>query len=414
MIDLDDPELRAARRMAPLAQPLDEMAIGWAPVIGRDERPIGFRLALDGAAAGAPLAERLDAVLAGFAGEACGMPHGLVLLAPGRRTIDASLGRWGAPRNVLLELDERALDDDAAREHVASAQRHGVRLALRASGPGWPPTERLAPFQYLISAAALAAAAGRPPRDVALLATGATSRAAVQAALAAGANGVIGWPDAPPPGSDALRPQQRALLNLIRLVQGDADSADIEREFKQDPILAYMLLTLANSPAFMRSAPIASLSHAIQLLGYQRLVKWLVLLLVIASKDGKALAAIYSAVLRGLLLENCAAAAGASTTVRDQCFVVGAFSLLDRITGRSLARLTQDVPLPEPVVAALNEAGGPYSTWLALARAVEDDGSGAVQARVSAAAAPLGLSVGAVNLALLKALATNDALQTMV
>ena len=28
--------------------------------------------------------------------------HGLVLLAPGTRVIDASLGQWGAPRNVLL------------------------------------------------------------------------------------------------------------------------------------------------------------------------------------------------------------------------------------------------------------------------------------------------------------------------
>lgn len=414
MIDLDDPELRAARPMAPLAQPLDEVAIRWAPVIGRDERPIGFRLACEGAEADTPLAELLDAVLAGFDGEACGMPHGLVLLAPGTRAIDASLGQWGAPRNVLLELDERALDDDAGRDHVTRAQKHGVRLALRAGGPAWPATERLAPFQYLVSAAAVATAAGKPPREVALLATGASSRAAVQAALAAGANGVIGWPDAPPPGNDTLRPQQRALLNLIRLVQSDADTADIEREFKQDPILAYMLLTLANSPAFMRSAPIASLSHAIQLLGYQRLVKWLVLLLVIASKDGKALAAIYGAVLRGLLLENCAAAAGAPTTVRDQCFVVGAFSLLDRITGRSLARLTQDVPLPDPVVAALNGAGGPYAAWLALARAVEDDGKGPAQPRVAAAAEPLGLNLGAVNLALLKALATNDALQTLV
>ncbi|MCU0940815.1 MAG: hypothetical protein MUC86_17270 [Burkholderiaceae bacterium] len=163
----------------------------------------------------------------------------------------------------------------------------------------------------------------------------------------------------------------------------------------------------------MRSQPIASLSHAIQLLGYQRLVKWLVLLLVIASKDSKALPAIYSAVLRGLFLENCATAANASHTVRDQCFVVGAFSLLDRITGRSLARLTEDVPLPDAVSAALNGGGGPYAGWLELARAVEDDPAQSAS-RIAALAAPLNLAIGAVNAALLKALATNDALQTLV
>nr|MCU0949875.1 hypothetical protein [Burkholderiaceae bacterium] len=121
---------------------------------------------------------------------------------------------------------------------------------------------------------------------------------------------------------------------------------------------------------------------------------------------------IYAAVLRGLLLENCATAAGAAPTVRDQCFVVGAFSLLDRITGRPMARLTQDVPLPHDVAAALTGAGGPYAAWLDLARAVEDGDHAAD--RVAAAAAPLKLRIGQVNAALLKALATNDALQTLV
>ena len=417
MIDLDTPELRSAVPAGPAAAaaaPLDAVALRWRPVVGRDERPIGFRLSLDGRAPGTSLAALLDAVLNGFAQDASGMPHGLVLLAPRDHGPDASLGDWGAPRNVLLELDDRALAGAEECERVALAQKHGVRLALRVAGPGWPAADRLAPFQYLVGTAAMVRSAGRPPRDVALLASGTRSRDDVQAAFAAGASGIVGWPAPAPTGNETLRPQQRALLGLIRLVQSDADTVEIEREFKRDPMLAYMLLTLANSPAFMRSAPIASLSHAIQLLGYQRLTKWLVLLLVIASKEGRALPAIYGAVLRGLLLENCAAAAGASHTVRDQCFVVGAFSLLDRVTGRSLARLTEDVPLPEAVSAALNGAGGPYAAWLELAVALEDDGEPAGARRVAAAAAPLGLDVGAVNAALLKALATNDALQTLV
>ncbi|MCU0952737.1 MAG: HDOD domain-containing protein [Burkholderiaceae bacterium] len=412
MIEFAAPARDTAEAPASLAAPLDGVVIRWSPVVGRDERPIGFRLRMRGRAQGASVAALLDAVLAGFTDEASGMPQGLVLLAPQDVPADTSLAFWGAPRNVLLECDEHTLDDPAQRELVASAQKHGVRLALRAGGPVWPPADRLAPFQYLVSPVETAVGAGKPPRDVALLATGAVSRVAVQKAMAAGANGVVGWPNDPPAGNDGLKPQQRALLNLVRLVQADADTAEVEKEFKREPMLAYMLLTLANSPAFMRSTPIASLSHAIQLLGYQRLVKWLVLLLVIASKDGKALPAIYTAVLRGLLLENCAAAAGAAPTVRDQCFVVGAFSLLDRITGRSLVRLTQDVPLPEAVATALTGAGGPYAGWLALACAVED--GEATSDHVAAAAAPLKLSLGQVNAALLRALATNDALQTLV
>jgi EAL and modified HD-GYP domain-containing signal transduction protein len=414
VIELESPEVRPAASAPSATAPLEGVAVRWRPVVGREERPIGFRLALCGQAPGCSLAALLDAVLAGFRDGASGMPHGLILLAPRDRAPDDSLGFWGAPRNVLLELDAGMIDAAEGRERVAQAQKHGVRLALGTSVGRTPPVERLASFQYLIGPASGLASTRQLPREIALLATDTGTRAAVDAAFAAGASGVIGWPTAPLADAGELKPQQRALLNLIRLVQSDADTGDIEKDFKRDPMLAYMLLTLANSPAFMRSSPIASLSHAIQLLGYQRLVKWLVLLLVIASKESKALPAIYSAVLRGLLLENCATAAGASHTVRDQCFVVGAFSLLDRITGRSLAKLTDDVPLPDAVSAALNGAGGPYAAWLDLARAVEDDDAADGAQRVAAAAAPLKLTLGAVNAALLKALATNDALQTLV
>lgn len=394
-------------------QPLAGVALSWSPVIGRDERPIGFRLRLRGRPAEGSLAALLDDALAGFTGETSGMPHGLVLLAPEDVPADDSLAYWAGPRNVLLECDQRTLADAAQRERVIAAQLRGVRLALRVSGGGWPAAELLAPFQYLVGPASLVARAGMPPREVALLASGIDSHAGLHAAFAAGAHGAIGLPSDPPAGADGLRPQQRALLNLVRLVQSDADVDEVQKEFKREPMLAYMLLTLANSPAFMRGTPIASLAHAIQLLGYQRLVKWLVLLLVIASKDGKALPAIYTAVLRGLLLENAAAATGAASVVRDHCFVLGAFSMLDRITGRTLGQLTQDLPLPDPLLAALNRAGGPYAAWLDLALAVEDDASTG-PTRVAEAAAALGLPVGSVNLALLKALSTNDALQTLV
>jgi EAL and modified HD-GYP domain-containing signal transduction protein len=247
-----------------------------------------------------------------------------------------------------------------------------------------------------------------------VLGTGARSRGEVLQVLGGGAAGVIGWPPPPPQaGSAELQPQQRALLDLLRMVRIDADLAEIERAFKGEPMLAYLLLTLANSPAFRRGTPLASLRHAIQLLGYQRLAKWLVLLMVICAKEGQALPAIYQAVLRGLLLENCARAAGAGGTVPDHCFVVGVFSLLDRITGRSLPLLTQDLELPDDVAAALQHGGGPYANWLALAEAVEDDGSASLQRWLSAAQA-VGLSAASVNLALLQALATNDALQTMI
>jgi EAL and modified HD-GYP domain-containing signal transduction protein len=404
----------AAAAEAAQVSPLSGVALHWAPVVSREGRPTGFRLRLRGQARGASMDALLKAVLAGFGEESGGVPHGLVILAPQDVGPDDSLAQWGAPRNVLLEVDERvlAVPEDLAR--VMHAQSHGARLALNVRGSQWPAAHRLAPFQYLLGDVAMLASAGRAPRDVAVLGTGARSRGEVLQVLGGGAAGVIGWPPPPPQaGSAELQPQQRALLDLLRMVRIDADLAEIERAFKGEPMLAYLLLTLANSPAFRRGTPLASLRHAIQLLGYQRLAKWLVLLMVICAKEGQALPAIYQAVLRGLLLENCARAAGAGGTVPDHCFVVGVFSLLDRITGRSLPLLTQDLELPDDVAAALQHGGGPYANWLALAEAVEDDGSASPQRWLSAAQA-VGLSAASVNLALLQALATNDALQTMI
>jgi EAL and modified HD-GYP domain-containing signal transduction protein len=207
-----------------------------------------------------------------------------------------------------------------------------------------------------------------------------------------------------------LQPVQKSVLDLIRLVQSDASNGDLEKAFKAEPVLSYMLLTLANSPAFVRRTPIASISHAIQLLGYQRLVKWLVLLMVVASKETKALPQIYTAVARGFLMENLATAAGFKGRKQDECFIVGAFSLLDKITGRAPAQLYTEVPLPAEVSAALAARSGTYAPFLAMALALEDDRADAVHA----GAAALQLSQAAVNEALLQALAATDALQSAI
>jgi len=122
------------------------------------------------------------------------------------------------------------------------------------------------------------------------------------------------------------------VFELIRLVQADAEVRALERVFKGEPLLAYLLLTLANSAAFRRPTPVSSLGHAISLLGYQRLIKWLVLLLAIAGKNQGTAPLIHVAVVRGQLLENLCAAAGRPRLQRDEGFIVGTFSLLDAIT----------------------------------------------------------------------------------
>lgn len=385
---------------------LDGVRIGWSVVVARDARPVGFRLVLapQSGVPPATMSAVLDEVLAAFTGDGTpGFPHGLVLIAPHGFAPDEGLLRFSPPRNVLLEVAQEVLADEQATQLLYEVQRHGTRLALRVDGAGLPH-ERLGLFQYLIDAVGGA----KPRADVALIATGATTRAQAEAAFKQGASAVLGWPHEPAAPGTGLQPQQRAVLELIRMVQADADLRDLERAFKAEPLLAYLLLTLANSPAFVRSSPIASLSQAIGLLGYKRLVKWLVLLLVIASKSSRSLPAIYGAVARGFAMEGLAAAAGQPTSARDECFVVGVFSLLDRVTGQPLAALIGDNALPPAVSDALLGGVGPYAGFLALAAQLDGLGNG------GDAQTPLVLAPAAINGALLHALSSNDALQSVV
>jgi EAL and modified HD-GYP domain-containing signal transduction protein len=387
----------------PAARWLSGLDLRWHPIVGREQRPIGMHLSLNAlaAAAGAPLVEILNSVLEGFVADGdTAFPRGLVVLAPRGVALDNSLAEWLPPRNVMLEVPSAVLFDERQVRVAADLQRQGVRLVLKADPPPGPGPFPLS-FQYMVSPVwlSIATAAGSG-----VLVTGAQTRGQVLAAFDSGAHAMIGWPleEPLPDAPGTLKPAQKAVLELIRLLQAEADSAHLERAFAADPVLNYLLLTLANSPAFRRGKPIASISHAIALLGYKRLLKWLVLLLVIASKGSRALPQIFAAVTRGFFIENLAEATG-NTAVREDAFVVGAFSLLARITGIEPAQLFREVTLPDSIEQALLHGAGPVAPLLELARALESD---------DAPRAPQDPAL--VNASLLPARACADALQSLV
>lgn len=382
---------------------LGALDLRWQPLVSRDGRPIGVRVAIvpGRSAVGAPAMELLASVLDGFVdGDAAAFPHGLVLLAANELPFDASLARWRPPRNVMLEIAATSLRDTRQLDAADELQRQGIRLVINVERQV-PPANLPLSFQYVIWPASAAAAV---PSGSGVLVIGADSRAAVQAAFANGAHAMVGWPIDEPiqeaPGT--LEPAQKAVLELIRLLQAEADVIALERAFAADPVLSYLLLTLANSAAFRRGQPIGSIGQAITLLGYKRLLKWLVLLLVIASKGSRALPQIYTAVTRGFFMENLAEARR-NLALRDDCFVTGACSLLARITGIEAEKLFGDAALPETVVRAVLKGDGPAGPLLTLARALE-----AGREPVSAG------DLASINLSLLRALACADALQSLV
>ncbi|HVE89516.1 MAG TPA: HDOD domain-containing protein [Burkholderiaceae bacterium] len=386
---------------------LDHLRLGWRPVVARDRRVLGVRLEIRAAATGDASTSTVGAVIAALADQTISPSRGFVVLAPTSLCLNADLQaitEWRGRANVMLEIGTEALTGRQL-PLIEAAHQSGLKFVLRQTAQPLPrDTQRL-------FAAAIDDSAGKLAREdaISLWVRDVHSRSDVESALRLGAHATIGWPLDEPmvEPSAGLEPTRRAVLDIVRLIQGDADVMALERAFKNEPSLALMLLAVINSPSFApgaaQSAPITSLRHAILVLGYKRLVRWLVLLLGVSSANTRSMPMIYMAVQRGLFLEALAGQVGG---MRDDLFAVGAFSLLQQITGHSHERLFASAALPRPVLDAVRAHQGAYGVYLALAEVIErGDTVGSERA-----AQLVGVSMGEINAALLSSLAAADAI----
>ncbi len=169
----------------------------------------------------------------------------------------------------------------------------------------------------------------------------------------------------------ATDPHKVQLLNILRLLQGDAETAEIVEAMKQDPPLAFRILRYLNSPLLGFDHRIESLSQALTILGRQRLTRWLsVLLFSVRSPSFGDWLLVESALTRGRLMELLGARVLPGEPA-DALFLTGIFSRLDKLLRRPLAELVDEVPLSAEVRSALLERSGPYASLLNLAEAGE-------------------------------------------
>jgi len=240
-------------------------------------------------------------------------------------------------------------------------------------------------------------------RQITTVQAGARTSEEVEAAFVRGAVAVLGWPmdDAPPkPSSRGSVPSDvNTVMTLISGVERERPVAELEAVLKRDPALAFRLMRYLNSPAFGLSVEINSFGHALMMLGYQRLKRWLALLLASSAKGVNATPVMYAAVRRGLLMEELGREQG-DAEMRGEMFICGVFSLLDRLLQQPFSELLPNVPVPERVAQALRGEGGPYQPYLELVRAMEQESMYDMRERAEA----LMLGPAIVNRAVLVAL----------
>ena len=167
------------------------------------------------------------------------------------------------------------------------------------------------------------AAPGGATRTIPHIQSGVRTLADLEQSFQRGAIAVLGWPIddvmASSSGKSGSRPELQFIVELINRVDREEPADRLEAVLKTDPTLAFRLMRYINSPAFGLSVEINSFRHAIMVLGYNRLKRWLALLLASASKDPNVKPVMYAAVRRGLLMEELGRASRTTPTSAARC-----------------------------------------------------------------------------------------------
>jgi EAL and modified HD-GYP domain-containing signal transduction protein len=330
--------------------------------------------------------------------------HHPVFVSLGRLVPTPALMDWAAPTNAMIEIPAQALAHPQSQALLPKLQEAGISMCLT-----WFSSDTVLPPGYdwrfvLMDARKHPAPTGSPGLS---MAWGLKDVPAFRQAVGAGYDGASGWffLHGNPPAKE-LSPGHAQIVRLLNLVRNNGEIRDIEAVLKQDVALSYKLLRYINSAGFGLMCEIQSFRHAVSILGYSNLHKWLSLLLVTASRDPGAPAMMQTAISRGRLMEEIGAGFF-DKSERDNLFITGAFSLLHILLGTSMQALLDEMHLPASVSDALLSADGEFAPFLRLARHCENfDGSALVKA-----AAELHLSAEQINRAQLVALGFADSLQ---
>jgi EAL and modified HD-GYP domain-containing signal transduction protein len=388
---------------------LDQVVLGASSLFDAKRAPVVAHMTVfpqrpDAAIDAAGLLQVIDVIAPPEAGP-------LLLSVANEAGLRALLAAPTAP-HLMIEVPGFMLVDAELATHLHERVATGLSLVLGGRVPEGAPQGLWALFRAVtvdranIRNPLPAGLGGRPLQRYFI---GADAPAMSAGALKAGFSAVIGWPVGDAPGRDAKAKPVPAgvttVVDLMQRVDREEPAEKLEAVVRKDPTLAFRLMRYLNSPGFGLSVEISSFRHALMILGYQRLKRWLALLVTSAIDDPDMRPLMQLAVRRGLLMEEVARPGGDEAQA-NELFICGVFSTLDRMIGQPFEQLLKTIPVQESVAAALVDDSGPCAPFLALARAVEAESAYDIRE----AAAALMLTVGDVNRALGKSLVNAHAL----
>ncbi len=319
--------------------------------------------------------------------------------------IDDALLSWQPSANTLLGLPSRLLGTAAGEELAATFHAQEMQLLLDDYDSAF---EVPASIKLRFALADAKHYPHLPVVPAVPIATGLVDHADFLDAIDNGYVGAAGWflLHGNLPTSSRLNPSLAQIIHILNQVRQNADIFEIEESLKRNISISFKLLRYINSAGFGFAQEIESFRHAVSLLGYDKLNKWLSLLLVTATRDPAAPVLMQAAIARGRFME-LTAEGKVEPKQLDNLFITGSFSLLDILLGTRIDAVLKEMNLPAAICEALLQRSGPYAPWLELATACEQEDTAELVAR----AAKLGVPMEKVNRAQIGALAFAESLQ---
>ena len=245
-----------------------------------------------------------------------------------------------SPKNIVLMLNRADIVVATALSAVKAAREQGFGILLRNANPSSPDRDLMSLVTHIevccgqtdVSQLAKSYASLKDSPSVRMVARQVGSWQEYDVCAQLGLDAFVGRLHLTPHRggqSKGMNPSQALILQLMDQVRKNAEIKDIESILKRDPALSYKLLRYINSAGFGLAAEVKSLRHAVGMIGYTPLYRWLSLLLATSSSGEQAAVLMQTAIIRGRFAELI----GRDLLPKNEAenlFVTGMFSLLDR------------------------------------------------------------------------------------
>lgn len=169
------------------------------------------------------------------------------------------------------------------------------------------------------------------------------------------------------------QPDQMCLMQMIGMLLGDADLAELEALFKNSPSLMLSLLKLVNSVGVNGGRePIDSIRQAIVILGQKQMLRWVQLLMYAKPSNPASDAIMLQVSNRARMMELIAEKIDSyQPNFSDQAFMVGMLSLADTVMQAPIAEILNEIGLSDNLKKAILEESGTQGQLLALVKNIE-------------------------------------------